>query len=218
MNKYLRVYELLLSEFGSQQWWPVISGSHELEVCLGAILTQNTSWKNVEKAIKSLKDNNLVSVEGILKISSKKLAAVIKPAGYYNQKAKKLKNLCRFLIEEYKGDAQLMGKEDAGELRQKLLGINGVGEETADSIILYAASKPSFVVDAYTRRVFSRLGLTSGKESYGEIRKSFTDNLPNNAKLFNEYHALIVRLGKDFCRKKPLCGECPLADLCRRRI
>jgi endonuclease-3 related protein len=220
MNTYLLVYNSLLKAFGRQRWWPVTSENPRLEVCFGAILTQNTSWKNVEKAISNLKENNLISVSGVRKANRAKLAKLIKPAGYYNQKAKKLKGFCSFLIKNAGGKIEnLFGfyaVEDVDKLREKLLEIDGVGKETADSMILYAANKPSFVVDAYTRRVFSRLKLISEKDAYDDIRKKFMKTLPHDTDLFNEYHALIVKLGKDFCRKKPLCGSCPIKNFCNR--
>ncbi len=218
MNNYLRVYRALLKAFGEQRWWPVVSQNPKLEICFGAILTQNTSWKNVEKAIANLKESDLISVTGIMGISTAKLASIIKPSGYYNQKAKKLKNFCGFLARDYQGDLDqfFSCSEDTDVLRDLLLEINGIGKETADSILLFSAERPSFVVDAYTRRIFSRLGLAGEKEGYDEIRGRFMELLSRDTQLFREYHALIVRLGKDFCRKKPDCNGCPLVSLCNR--
>ena len=220
------IYKILLNSFAPQHWWPVTEGGklhpeysngpknekQQLEVCFGAILTQNTSWKNVEKAIYQLNKNNLINVKKILNIDNKKLAEIIKSSGYHNQKAKKLKNFCHFLLKNYNGKLDLLFKKDIEELRKQLLSINGVGPETADSIILYAAKKPIFVVDAYTKRIFSRIGYK--EKTYDEFQKLFMSRLPNSERLFNEYHALIVELGKNICKKKPLCKMCPINQHC----
>lgn len=198
-----QVYDKLFKAFGPQHWWP---GETDFEICTGAILTQNTSWKNVEKAIDNLKSNKLLSFEALKKVEDKKLALLIKPSGYYNQKAKKLKNFINHIAKYYDGSLEKLFKSKT--LREELLSINGIGPETADSMILYAANKPIFVVDAYTKRIFSRLGYK--QQSYEEFQKLFMENLTKDAKMFNEYHALLVNLGKNFCRKKPLCQECPL--------
>ncbi len=198
MNKLMQVYELLFERFGKQNWWPVSSNNKEFEVCVGAILTQNTAWTNVEKAIKNLKENNLLSKEAIAKVNVKKLANLIRSAGYFNQKAKKLKEFASF---------------DGEVTRENLLNIWGIGPETADSILLYAYNRPTFVIDAYTKRIFSRLG--RGEKSYEELQEMFMKNLPENYRLFNEYHALIVRLAKEHCRTKPECGNCPLNNVCQ---
>lgn len=195
------IYGILLTHFGKQGWWPMQNGflPREWEVEVGAVLTQNTSWKNVEAALKNLKENGIVSRNDVLRISEKKLANLIRPSGYYNQKSKKLKALARF-----SGDVT----------RENLLGIWGIGRETADSILLYAYGKPYFVVDAYTVRIFSRLGLIEKKWGYERIREFFEKNIPRDPDIYKEYHALIVELGKNVCRKKPLCGECPLGNGC----
>ena len=221
------LYKLLLSHFGTQGWWPVtkkgeikpvyhqsndMTKRQKLEICFGAILTQNTNWKNVEKAIINLNENNLIDIEKIIKIKGKKLAEIIKSSGYHNQKAKKLKNFCEFLLRNYKGKLGLLFKNDIDKLRKQLLSINGVGAETADSIILYAAKKPIFVIDAYTKRVLNRIGYK--EKTYEELQKLFMSNLPNSEKLFNEYHALLVELGKGICKKNPLCDECPINQYC----
>ena len=206
----LKIYALLLKKFGNQYWWPVQGKNKELEISLGAILTQSTSWKNVEKAIKNLINNGLLDKDKLSKISSRQLASLIKSSGYYNQKAKKIKNFIKFLQTNDFEELRAMSISDA---RKKLLGVNGVGEETADSILLYALNKPIFVIDAYTKRIFSRV-LEKNFNFYGGWQKFFHANLPKDARLFNEYHALLVALGKDFCRKKPLCGECPISQFC----
>ena len=181
---------------------------------VGAILTQNTNWQNVEKAISNLKKHRLLELSRLHRLPEKKLASLIRPAGYYNVKAKRLKSFLRFLSEDYRGSLRKMSSLDKQELRAKLLTVHGVGPETADSILLYAIKKPVFVVDAYTRRIFSRHGLVSDKADYHQMQKLFMQNLRNSVKLFNEYHALLVKLGKDFCLKnKPKCDICPLNSL-----
>ncbi len=200
------IYSSLLNHFGKQNWWPTISNNKAFEISIGAILTQNTSWKNVEKAIKNLKDNNLLSKDAIKKIKVERLAKLIKSSGYHNQKAKKLKEFVKFL-------------ESSKEInRENLLSIWGIGKETADSILLYAYNKPIFVIDSYTKRVFSRLGLCYKDIGYEELQNLFHKNLLKDYKLFNEYHALIVRLAKDICKTKPLCHKCPLNSICSYRL
>jgi endonuclease III related protein len=201
------IFNKLYKSFGPQYWWP---GETPFEVIVGAILTQNTNWGNVEKALNNLKENNFLSPKGLNSISRKKLAHLIKPAGYFNVKALRLKNFMNFLFGEYQGSLKKMAKEDGIILRERLLSINGIGPETADSILLYAFEKPVFVVDAYTKRIFSRHNVVDAEDDYHAIQKIFIDFLPRNVKLFNEYHALIVRLGKYYCKTKPLCEECPL--------
>lgn len=210
MNKSERIkgfYYALYKRFGPQGWWPADT---ELECILGAILTQNTAWKNVEKALENLRKEGLISIEKLALISIPALADLIRPSGYFNQKAMKVKNFIRFLMENYDGDLQKMLEEDTANLREKLLDVRGIGPETADSILLYAAKKPTFVVDAYTYRVLSRHGLIPEESTYGETQEVFMDSLPKDAQLFNEYHALIVRLGKEWCKKSPMCEGCPL--------
>lgn len=227
MKKIESVYEKLLSHFGPQYWWPVtkendvipkyhknikLREKQKLEICFGAILTQNTNWKNVEKAIINLNKNQLIDIKKILKIKNKKLALIIRSSGYHNQKAKKLKNLCSFLSDVYNSNIDSFLKNSANKLRKELLDINGIGPETADSIILYAAQKPIFVIDAYTKRIISRIGFK--EETYDELQELFMGDLKANEKVFNEYHALLVELGKNICKKKPLCNICPINSLC----
>ncbi len=202
------MYKKLYSYFGPQHWWP---GDSPFEVMLGAILTQNTSWQNVEKAIRNLKKHKLLNPRKLYKLEQQKLASLIRPAGYYNIKAKRLKYFLDFLFQSYGGDIKRMSRVDKMVLRQELLSVNGIGPETADSILLYALNKPVFVVDAYTRRILLRHRLIKEGASYDEVQDLFTGNLKKDAKLFNEYHALLVRLGKDFClKKKGKCNICPL--------
>lgn len=210
---WLRPYRALHAHYGPQHWWP---GETPFEVMVGAVLTQNTAWTNVEKAIGNLKRTRALSCGAILKLAPHELAELIRPAGYFNVKAKRLQHLCAFLDEQgvARQPRRLAGKAPLPELRRMLLAVHGVGEETADSILLYALGLPSFVVDAYTRRIFGRLGLIAGGEGYGEIQAAFEAALPRDTALFNEYHALIVQLGKATCRPKPRCGDCPLRRQC----
>jgi endonuclease-3 related protein len=196
-----KIYTILLEALEPQGWWPVRGDLQpaEWEVCVGAVLTQNTNWKNVEKALEGLQKAGILSRQDIINASTETLAQTIRPAGYFNQKARKLKELASFTGEP---------------TREALLSLWGIGPETADSILLYAYNKPYFVIDAYTRRVFSRLGLITGKEEYDELRLLFERSVPRKVGLYKEYHAIIVNLGKNFCKKKPLCGECPVLKTC----
>lgn len=201
-------YRDLFDRYGPQGWWP---GESVLECIMGAILTQNTSWLNVEKAIGNLKKANLVSIERLNLITTDELARLIRPSGYYNQKAVKIKTFIRFVIQEYSGSLEQMFDEQSSELRKKLLGIKGIGPETADSIMLYAGGIPVFVVDTYTYRILSRHGLVPENTSYQEIQELFMNSLERDSETFNEYHALLVKLGKEHCKKNsPLCEGCPL--------
>jgi endonuclease III related protein len=204
------IYELLLEAYGPQHWWPAES---PLEVLVGAVLTQNTNWQGVEKAMASLKLHNLLNPHKLQAIPTEDLARLIKPAGYYNLKAHRLKNLIAFVTEAYSGDLETMGQVETDRLRKELLAVNGVGPETADSILLYALQKPVFVVDTYTYRVISRHGLVGEEVSYDELQELFIQHLPVGVKLFNEYHALLVRVGKLHCQRKPRCQGCPLEPL-----
>ncbi len=205
-----KIYRLLYTKYGPQGWWP---GDSELECVLGAILTQNTSWTNVEKAIQNLKDLNVISVEMLRLITTDELAQLIRSSGYYNQKALKIKNFINFLYENYEGELEKMFDQEASMLRDKLLEIKGIGPETADSIILYCANKPVFVIDAYTHRIFSRHGVVPEQTNYNEMQELFMDSLENDVEIFNEYHALIVKVAKEHCKKqKPICTGCPLED------
>lgn len=208
-NILIKIYRTLYQTYGPRHWWP---GETSFEVMVGAILTQNTSWRNVEKAIQKLKGKGVLNPEGIHYLKRSKLARLIKSSGYYRIKTDRLKSFIDFLFEEYDGNIKKMGGERLGELREKLLGVKGIGPETADSILLYGLKKPIFVVDAYTRRILSRHGIISEKASYEEVQKLFMDYLPRDEKLFNEYHALFVYLGKTVCKKIPRCELCPLRD------
>lgn len=212
--RWLEIYRALFAAFGPQHWWP---GDTPIEVMIGAILTQNTAWSNVERAIARLAQAQPLSGPAILALEPARLAELIRPAGYFNLKARRLKAWCAFLEREAALDdpGRLGRHTPLATLRPRLLAVHGIGAETADSILLYALGRPSFVVDAYTRRIFSRLGLIDGKEPYAAIQAEFTRHLPEDAALYNEYHALIVHLGKGICRTKPCCRACPLAPGCR---
>lgn len=205
-----QIYQTLHNHFGSQHWWPADSS---FEVIIGAILTQQTSWNNVEKAIDNLKKENLLDPKKLRDIKDEELEKLIQPSGYYKQKTKKLKNFINFLWEKYNGKLEKLFDRPVHKLREELLSVNGIGKETADSIILYAANKPIFVIDAYTVRIVNRLGITQEKD-YDKLQELFQENLPENVQLFNEFHALLVHLGKNYCKKKPRCDECPLNSRC----
>ncbi|MHC4570606.1 MAG: endonuclease III domain-containing protein [Planctomycetota bacterium] len=209
-NQLKEVYQLLFDRFGAQNWWP---GDTQFEIITGAILTQNTNWANVEKAIENLKTAHLLTPEKLYHLDFSNLAELIRPAGYYNIKAKRLKNFIKWLFENY--DGQLMSLEDLGtdRLRTELLAIKGIGYETADSILLYAFNRKIFVIDAYTARIAVRHRLIEPRADYEQLRELFQSNLPQDAQLFNEYHALLVRLGKEFCKPKAKCPGCPLEKL-----
>jgi len=203
------MFDLLLNHFGSQDWWPADT---ELEMMVGAVLTQNTNWKNVEKAISNLKRKRLLSLNCLHAIPVAALAEQIRPAGYFNIKSKRMKNLIDFIWDRYQGDLSELLSDGTEALREGLLSVNGIGPETADSILLYAARIPVFVVDAYTHRILRRHGMTDEQVTYQELQALFMDHLPEDPALFNEFHALIVKTGKECCRRKPICKGCPLEE------
>lgn len=207
-TEYLwRIYERLTDHFGNLYWWP---GETPFEVIIGAILTQNTNWKNVEQAIGNLKAHGRFEPQELLREKDGTIAQLIRPSGYYNVKTKRLKAFLQFLSEEFDSNVSEMFERDMWVLRSQLLDIKGIGEETADSIMLYAGEMPIFVVDAYTKRILQRMGVISESWGYQDIQKLFMDHLPHDVKLFNQYHALLVNTGKNYCKKRPLCGQCPL--------
>lgn len=209
-NRIEEIQTLLFDHFGPQHWWP---GETPFEIMLGAVLTQNTSWRNVSMVIEGLRREGLLSFEALEELPLEILAEKIRPSGYYNQKAKRLKGLFA-AIKEDSGSLEAFLDQDTQTLREKLLSVKGVGPETADSITLYAAGKPVFVVDAYTYRILLRHDLIAEDAGYEEIQDLFLRKLPHETQLFNEYHALLVRTGKEFCKKTtPLCNDCPLRDL-----
>ncbi|MHC4183595.1 MAG: endonuclease III domain-containing protein [Planctomycetota bacterium] len=209
-NILLDIYGRLFKSFGKQHWWP---GDTDFEIVVGAILTQNTNWGNVEKAIKNLKKAKVFTPRKLYEIDIKKLAELVRPSGYFNVKAKRLKHFIEWLFLEYNGSLPKMFKQDYVKLREELLSINGIGKETADSILLYAAQKPTFVIDAYTKRVLVRHELIPEDYEYEEMKAFFEENLPEDVSLYNEYHALLVRVGKYYCKPKEQCEECPLREL-----
>jgi endonuclease-3 related protein len=216
MTVLLEIYHGLFRAFGPQHWWP---GDTPFEIAVGAILTQNTNWGNVERAIENLKRQGVLSAKAIHQMPPEKLAVLIRPAGYFNVKAKRLKSFIGFLADSYRGSMKRMKDEDRNSLREKLLHINGVGQETADSILLYALEKPVFVIDAYTKRVLSRHSIMGHEKSYEEFQDLFHSALKRDVELFNEYHALFVRVGKTYCkRKRPLCRQCPLKGVGNLKI
>ncbi len=206
------IYRRLSAAYGPQHWWPAES---PFEVMVGAVLTQSAAWTNVEKAIRNLKEAQALSPSSIRNISFSELAELIKPSGYYNVKARKLKSLVYWFNEYYSDDINKMSAGDTQKLREELLTVYGIGPETADSILLYALGKPVFVIDAYTRRIFARIGLLKEEDSYNDCQRLFTANLAADTAVFNEYHALIVKLAKEACNKKPDCGQCCLVEVCR---
>jgi endonuclease III related protein len=198
----------MFSAHGPQHWWPAKS---RFEVIVGAILTQNTAWTNVERALAALRQERLLNVDGVERVSLQRLARLIRPSGYFRQKARRLKEFVRFLRSQHDGSLTKMFQSPTTRLREQLLAVHGIGPETADSILLYAGHHTVFVVDAYTRRILQRHGLAHGKESYEDIRGLFEKSLPANSQLFNEFHALIVHTGKHFCHSKaPSCSACSL--------
>jgi endonuclease-3 related protein len=208
----MEIYNLLFTAFGPQHWWPAET---DLEMIIGAILTQNTSWSNVEKAIQNLKEKNLVSVKGLRDIPAPILAEYIRPAGYYNLKVRRLKNLISLIQNKHDGDLNSLFSLDTETIRKELLSVKGIGLETADSMILYGAGRALFVVDTYTHRILSRHGLIEEEAGYFEVQMLFMDTLPHDVELFQEFHALLVKTGKNFCRRKPLCADCPLEKVNR---
>jgi endonuclease-3 related protein len=204
------IFDVLYQSFGPQYWWP---GNSAFEVAVGAILTQNTNWGNVEKAIAKIKVQKALNAGALHKMPHKQLASLIRPAGYFNVKAKRLKSFLDFLCNDFKGSMQRMKKGDTSSLRKSLLSVHGIGPETADSILLYALDKPVFVIDAYTKRIMSRHWLVSESIGYHELQELFHKHLPLDVQLFNEYHALFVMAGKHYCKPRPKCTGCPLEGI-----
>ena len=210
----LGIYGKLYKKFGPQYWWP---GDTPFEVIVGAILTQNTAWYNVEKAITNLQQKKLLSPKALSRSTDSKIAALIRPSGYYNIKTKRLRNFLTFLNSKFKGNLSKLLNERTDLLREDLLRIKGIGPETADSILLYAANKPVFVIDTYTKRILSRHGIAPKDAKYEKLQNLFMSNLTSDVKLYNEYHALIVKVGKEFCKPKPKCALCPLKNIKRKK-
>ena len=206
----IEIYQLLFDHFGPQHWWP---GDTQFEIITGAILTQNTNWANVEKALTNLKSADLLSPEKLYHLDLPRVAELIRPAGYFNIKAKRLKNFVQWLFDNYQGQLSNLENLNTEQLRVELLAIKGIGHETADSILLYALDRPIFVVDAYTARIAIRHGLIEPNADYEQLRELFQSNLPEDIQLFNDYHALLVKVGKEFCKPKARCSGCPLEKL-----
>ena len=205
------IYHQLMARYGPQYWWPA---QEPFEIIVGAILTQAAAWGNVEKAIANLKAAKALSPKALRQLSLPEVATLIRPCGYYNAKALKLKSFAHWLEEHYNDNLGMLFASNVDHVRQQLLSVHGIGQETADSIILYTANKPIFVIDAYTRRIINRIGLAPDSNSYTAYQALFMDNLPTDTRLFNEYHALLVRLAKDVCRNRPLCQQCCLNNIC----
>jgi endonuclease-3 related protein len=206
-----QLYNKLISHYWPRSWWPADT---PFEVIVGAILTQNTSWSNVEKAITNMKNADLLEPMAIQKVHIRTLEKAVYPSGFFKQKARRLKDFNKYLIDNYNGDLDKMFAKPVDELRIELLEQKGIGPETADSILLYAGNRPIFVIDAYTRRLISRLGLTESL-SYDELQEFFLENLPEDVQLYNEYHALIVEFAKNICKPKPQCDKCIISDYCK---
>jgi len=205
-----KIYDKLLNHFGNQNWWPAET---KFEVIVGAILTQQTSWKNVEKSIKNLKDKNVLEPKKLFNLPVKRLESLIKPCGFFKVKTKRLRSFLEFFVENYDSNLDIMFETSLNDLRNNLLSVHGIGPETCDSILLYAGDKPIFVVDAYTLRLCERYSIINSR-NYEEVRKFFEKNLSKDVNLFKEFHALIVELGKNYCKTKPKCVECPLKRGC----
>ena len=207
-EKIREFYSALASAYGPQRWWPAPT---PFEVCIGAILTQNTSWGNVERALANLKQAGVLSPEALWALPAEELAELIRPAGYYRLKAGRLRNFLDLVVNGYGGSLERLFELPTDQLREEVLGVNGIGPETADSIVLYAAGRPTFVVDAYTLRVAFRHGVVDQDCDYGLLQETFAAAFEPDVALFNEYHGLLVQVGKSHCRKRePLCRGCPL--------
>mgnify|MGYP005838892011 CR=1 FL=1 len=209
-KQLMNIYNRLYKSFGSRNWWPADTAE---EVIFGAILTQNITWKNVEQAIGALKEQGKLSFKAIANMDEQTLATIIRPARFLNQKARALKTFADYFGNNYRFSIKNMKKRELWALRKELLGLYRIGPETADSILLYALGKPIFVIDVYTKRIFSRHGFLNMEDSYEAYQNFFMQNLPQETGLYNEYHALLVHLGNQYCKPKPLCGSCPLRTL-----
>ncbi len=221
---FLSLYETLFTSYGPQGWWPInneykkrltLSDPEKFEIIIGSLLTQNTSWIQVEKALNELRKNNCLTPQKIIETKQETLAQYIKSSGYNNQKAERLKIIAQFLLQHPLAELQQM---ETNELRTLLLSVKGIGPETADSIVLYAFSKPSFVIDAYTRRIMSRIGMCRKDVTYEELQELITRSIPVDVEMYTEYHALLVEHAKRYCQKKPICTCCILKDICQKKI
>jgi endonuclease-3 related protein len=211
MSTTRQVYELLLARLGPQHWWP---GESPLEVLVGAVLVQNTSWQNVARALASLREAGCLDARRIVETTPRQLEQLVRSAGYYRVKAKRLRALMQFVVDRYGGCVEAMCSSSAGQLREELLAVHGVGPETADSILLYALNKPAMVVDTYTKRIWARHGWIDLDADYHQLQAQLDDEFPDEVAARNELHALLVRTGNQYCKKtKPRCDACPLSDL-----
>lgn len=206
----LKIYQKLLKHFGKQKWWPAKT---KFEVIVGAILTQRTNWKNVEKAIQRLKEAEKLNILSLATEEKRYIEDLIHPSGFYKQKTERLILLSRYILENYEGVLHSFFKKSIKEMRRELLSLKGIGPETADSILLYSAEKLILPIDAYTLRIFTRV--RSSVENYSQMQRYLMDELPQEIEVYKEFHALIVKLGKVFCKKKPLCHLCPLENTCK---
>jgi endonuclease-3 related protein len=213
-KQLLEIYDRLFNYYGPQHWWP---GDEPFEIIVGAILTQSAAWTNVEKGISNLKKQGALSPAGLRNLSHAELAEMVHPCGYFNAKATKLKAFAQWFYERCDESLDKMFSFETRSLREQLLEVHGIGDETADSILLYAGNRPLFVIDAYTRRIIDRLGLGPGSNNYSDYQRIFMDNLPPDVRLFNEYHALLVAQGKNSCKKRPLCEGCCLRGMCNNK-
>jgi endonuclease-3 related protein len=209
-NALSRIYDTLFAAFGHQHWWPAETA---FETMIGAILTQNVSWTNAARAVRNLEGAGMLDPCLLAKADPGEIARLIVPSRFYNLKAERIREFARVYVAEFEGDPAVMAAVETSALRERLLAVRGLGKETVDSILLYACGKPVFVVDAYTRRIFSRYGLLPADASYDRMQRLFAENLPPDAALFNDYHAQIVFLGNTVCRKSPLCGRCPIREV-----
>ncbi len=210
----MRIYRRLQRAYGPAGWWP---GRTAFEVCLGAILTQNTAWTNVERTLRGLRDRHVLTFPALNRLPASRLAPLLRSSGTFRVKARRVRAFLDLLGREYGGRVAGMARAEPVRLRGQLLAVRGIGPETADAIALYAAGQPFFVVDAYTRRIFERVGVLQGGESYDAVQALFHRYLPREAALYNDYHAQVVRLGKETCRRRPLCERCPIEALCEKR-
>ncbi len=213
-QQLIQIYNTLFDSYGPQHWWP---GETPFEVIVGAILTQSAAWTNVEKAIHNLKEADALNPTSLRELPHDKLAELVYPSGYFNAKAKKLKAFVEHLGKEHQDSLESLFSSDIPQVRAELLSLYGIGPETADSIMLYAAQKPIFVIDAYTIRIFNRLGISALQNDYHTFQALFMGNLPHETRMFNEYHALLVHHGKNVCKKKPLCNQCCVSSLCLQK-
>ncbi len=205
-----KVFDQLLDSFGPQHWWP---GNSPLEVMVGAVLVQSTNWKNVEQALENLHASDAMDAARILALDEQELQQLLRPAGYYRRKTRRLRSLMQFFVEHYAGSIELMRRAKHFELRKQLLAVHGIGPETADAILLYALDKPAMVVDTYTHRVFARHGWVDFDADYHQLQAHLVSELPEDVSTYNELHALLVQVGKSYCRKVPRCEACPLVDM-----